>query len=77
MHDTQRMLKARVHGRWVDVIRPGELANPPQALKCGVVDDFPLPIVDRDEAVDGAAKLVSSVWVGHDSTAWQATVKLE
>jgi hypothetical protein len=68
MHDAERVLKPRVHGAGIDLVGPGKLANPPQALKRRVRENLPFPIVESDEAMDGAADLEYAVWVHHSPT---------
>jgi len=44
-HNPERMLKARVHGTWVDQVGHGQLSDVPQALENWVIHH--LTFVDR------------------------------
>ena len=47
-----------VSAPWIHVIRPAELANSPEPLKGGVVDDVSFPVVDFDKAVYRTPELI-------------------
>ncbi len=65
VHDAERMLEAVVYCAWVDQGDKAELANVPQALDPGMIDDRTLILGDEDGAVDGVADLVG---LGHGGT---------
>jgi len=44
------------------------LPDATKSLESGLLDDLPLPIVDRDEAMDGTADLIEAMGISHDGT---------
>jgi hypothetical protein len=63
MHDSERVLKAIVHGAGIDLIRPRKLADAAQPLESGFGNNLPLPVVERYESVNRTPDFVCSVWV--------------
>jgi hypothetical protein len=59
------MLEASVHRAGVNKIRPSELPDSPQSLKCRLLDNSPFPVVQLNEAVDWAANFVFAMQVFH------------
>ena len=55
VHNAERVLETIVHGAGIDLVCPCELPNSAQPLKSGLSDDFPLPVIERNEAVDRTA----------------------
>jgi hypothetical protein len=58
VHDAQAVLEAVVHGAGIDQVHEAQLADVPEALHPGMVDDAALGLVDDDRPVDGIADLV-------------------
>jgi len=56
-----------MHGSRINLIRPSELPDTPEPLKCGMVDDVPLPLIERDEPVDRATDFEYSFGISHDA----------
>jgi hypothetical protein len=65
VHDAEGVLEAGMHGAGVDLVGPGELADAAETLERGVIDDLTLPVVERDEPVNGATDLVRAMRVRH------------
>ena len=63
MHHPQGMLEACMHGSWVHLICPGELANAPQPLERLLGYYRHLPVVGLYEAVHWTSNLVCLVGV--------------
>jgi hypothetical protein len=61
VHNAERMLEPGVHGAGVNVIRPGELTDPAEALKRQLIDNIPLPAIERDKTVNRAPDLIDAV----------------
>jgi hypothetical protein len=52
-----------MHCAGVNEVGPSKLPDPPQSLKCRLLDNIPFPVVNLNEAVDWAANLVFAMWV--------------
>ena len=69
VHHPERVLEARVRRPRIDLIGPGKLSNATESLESRMVDDFPLPIAERDESVDRTANFIGSIGDFHDQSA--------
>jgi hypothetical protein len=63
VHHPERVFETRMHRTWIDLICPGKLAYPPQALKGRLRKYGHFPVVGMHEAVDGTSNLVDFVRV--------------
>src|SRR5437016_8095547 len=65
VHHAEGVLEASMHGAGIHLVGPGQLADAPQPLEGGLLDDVSFPFGELDEPMHRAPDLVGAMWICH------------